>query len=50
MNTDCCSVGLVNRGEGCARKNALGIFARVKVEEYFLKKIYKLFLGAYKMD
>ena len=43
MNTDCCSVGLVNRGEGCARKNALGIFARVKVEEYLKKKDLKTF-------
>ena len=27
-------VGVVNRGEGCARKDAIGIYARVKVCDY----------------
>ena len=30
-------VGVVNRGEGCARKDAIGIYARVKVCDYLIK-------------
>ena len=26
-------VGVVNRGEGCAREDGLGIYARIKVRE-----------------
>ena len=29
-------VGVVNRGEGCARKDAIGIYARVKVCDYLI--------------
>ena len=30
-------VGVVNRGEGCARKDAIGIYARVKVCDYLIQ-------------
>ena len=32
-------VGVVNRGMGCARKDALGIYARVKFHMKWIKKI-----------
>ena len=34
-------VGVVNRGEGCARKDALGIYARVKFHLGWIKSVVK---------
>ena len=30
------TVGVVNRGEGCAREDGLGIYARIKVQAYII--------------
>ena len=32
-------VGVVSRGKGCARKNALGIYARVRYHMKWIKKV-----------
>jgi secreted trypsin-like serine protease len=32
-------VGVVNRGSGCARRDALGIYARVKFHMKWIKKL-----------
>ena len=47
-------VGVVNRGEGCARENAIGIYARVKVWRHFMTSVWMFnfftFSASHEMD
>ena len=47
-------VGVVNRGEGCAREDAIGIYARVKVWRHFMTLVcmlnYFTFSASHEMD